>query len=184
MLKRKIVLLMVMMVAMGSMSVFADETYGATASFSVEDYKLEDMLQYAYEDEMLAQGEYEALLEAFGSVRVLDNIKRAEEKHIVAVEGLYDDHQIDLPDFDTEGLTVVPDTLEEAYKIGVEAEINNINMYEIFLEKDLDDETRRVFTALKDASIKHLAAFERQVDRDSGASRGNGSKGKGFGRRR
>ena len=183
MLKNKIALLMVVMVVMGSMSVFADEDYGSVASFNVEDYKLADMLEYAYQDEMLAQGEYDALLKALGSVRVLENIKKAEEKHIVAVEGLYDYHEMTLPDFDTEGLTLVPDTLEEAYKIGVDAEINNIKMYEAFLEKDLDVETQRVFTALKDASVNHLAAFERQVEKSTGTNEGSKLNGKARGRR-
>lgn len=188
MLNKKIVLLMAVMLVMGSMSVFAEESYGAVASFAVESYDLEDMLAYAYQDEMLAQGEYDALLSEFASVRVFENIKKAEEKHITYVEGLYDYHELTLPEFDTEGLTAVPATLEEAYQIGVDAEINNIKMYEAFLEKDLDDYTRTVFTALKDASVNHLNAFERQVSRNTdGVKSGNGrygSNGKGNGKRK
>ena len=60
-------------------------------------------------------------------------------------------------------------------------------MYENFLKENLPDDIRKVFEALMNASEKHLAAFQRQVDgvtggSGNGNSTGNGSQtGKGNG---
>ena len=69
---------------------------------------------------------------------------------------------------------VVPATLAEAFKIGVDAEIKNIAMYEAFLRAELPADVRLVFEALKNASQNHLAAFER------GTARGTVAAGAGF----
>ena len=72
----------------------------------------------------------------------------------------------------------MPATLNEANQIGVDAEINNIAMYEKFLEQELPDDVRTVFEKLKDASENHLAAFEKQVSSASRASGGFRKNGK------
>ena len=48
------------------------------------------------------------------------------------------------------------------------------NMYESFLKENLPDDVREVFESLMNASEKHLAAFQRQVDGVTGGS-GNGA---------
>lgn len=47
---------------------------------------------------------------------------------------------------------VVPPTLLAAAQTGVQAEIDNIAMYNLFLSQDLPDDVRSVFTRLRDAS--------------------------------
>jgi len=48
-------------------------------------------------------------------------------------------------------------------------------MYESFLKENLPDDVREVFEALMNASEKHLASFQRQVD----GVTGGGQNGKG-----
>lgn len=137
-----------------------------TGSAVVEDaaaYGIEEMLLYAYQDEANALKEYEELMAVFGEEAPFVNIAKAEESHMAAVLRLYDYYDLEVPDYQAEEF-IVPETVEEAYAIGVEAEIKNIAMYETFLSTDLDPVMERVFESLKQASESHLQAFENAVD--------------------
>jgi len=59
-------------------------------------------------------------------------------------------------------LAKVPSTFADALRIGVDAEVANIAMYERFLKKDLPDDVRDVFNRLLAGSKNHLAAFKRE----------------------
>lgn len=54
-------------------------------------------------------------------------------------------------------------------------------MYESFLKENLPDDVREVFEALMNASEKHLAAFQRQVDGVTGGSGNGNGNGNGSG---
>lgn len=180
--KKILVASILSLVLLSSSLVFAEGSVGAGAASEDDNYTVEEMLQYALEDERLAQAEYAAIMEAFDVTRPFSNIEKAEITHEAAVIGLYEARDLQVPDFDASAYTVLPDTLEEIYQIGIEAEINNIAMYEKFLEQDLDDDIRLVFEALRDGSIKHLQAFENAASRTGNAS-GYGRQSSGRGRR-
>lgn len=137
---------------------------GASGALADSDYTLNEMLVYAMEDEHLAQAEYDAILDEYGVQRPFSNIVNAEAYHISLLEPLFEEYDVALPDKDWAGMVTVPGTIEEAYAAGVEAEENNIAMYEGFLDKDIPDDVKAVFERLADASERHLAAFERQAD--------------------
>ena len=99
---------------------------------------------------------------------------RAEQTHIARLTPLFAAHGVALPKDNAAPHVVVPATLAEAFKIGVDAEIKNIAMYEAFLRAELPADVRLVFEALKNASQNHLAAFER------GTARGTVAAGAGF----
>ena len=141
------------------------ELAGAKAAAADDEYTLEEMLEYALEDERLALAEYEAIIARFGEIRPFTNIMEAEQKHEEYVIGLYELYGLEVPEFDTSTYIHVPDTLPETFAIGVMAEIDNIAMYDSFLEQDLDDEVREVFQSLRDASDSHLEAFQRNNDK-------------------
>ena len=177
--------LAVLTVAAGSVSAFAAESdFGSAAVGEGKTYTLSEMLTYAIEDEYLARAEYEEIIETFGAQKPFTNIIRAEETHISALEPLFTEYDVALPDNTAEEYVVIPASLLEAYRAGVEAEQNNLAMYEAFLEQDLPENVRLVFSALKNASENHLAAFERNVSRlESGTvpaagNFGNARKGK------
>ena len=148
----------------------ADETlslegYGAKGALADEDLSILDMLTYAVQDEYLAHGEYAAIVEKFGDVNPYNNIMSAEETHLAFLQEVYATYDLEFPEDASADHIVVPDTLLEAAETGVQAEIDNIAMYELFLSYDLPDNVSEVFTALRDGSESHLLAFQKQVDR-------------------
>ena len=157
----------------------ANAGIGAVGASADTKYSLEEMLVYAIEDEYLAQAEYDVIMDTYGTKKPFSNIIKAEATHISLLEPLFEEYDVKVPVKDWESLVAVPESLDAAYEIGVEAEEKNIAMYESFLEENLPDNVREVFEDLMNASKKHLAAFQRQVDGVTGEGqnrKGNGSR--------
>jgi hypothetical protein len=142
--------------------------FGAAGAAMDESFTIEEMLIYAIQDEYMAQGEYEAIMEEYGVQRPFSNIIKAEERHISMLLPLLEKYDVEVPADDTADRVVIPASIAEGYKAGVDAEIKNIEMYESFLEEDLPDDVKAAFERLKSASEKHLSAFERFTDRSEG----------------
>lgn len=139
--------------------------YGATGSFENSDFSLEQMLVYAIQDEFLARAEYDYLITELNAGNPFTNIIKAEETHISILIPLFEKYDFETPE-DTSAEHLIPATsITEALETGVLAEVNNIAMYELFLETDLPDDVRAVFIELRDGSENHLAAFERKLSR-------------------
>ncbi len=183
---KKLVIVGLVIVAMSALTVtaMAASDYGSAAVTSGKTYTLEQMLTYAIQDENLANAEYAKTIEAYGAVRPFTNIVKAEQFHVEALERLFTDNGIAIPPSSASGYVSVPASLTDAQKAGVQAEKNNIAMYETFLAQALPDDIKVVFTALKSASEHHLAAFERSLSGTTGGQSGygkgmNGQKGTG-----
>ncbi len=157
----------------------AEADFGAAGAAANPTTEIENMLKYTLEDEYLAKAEYETIIAEYGSIRPFANIVRAEATHIAALEPLFDAYNLELPTVDASKYTVLPGTLEESYKAGVEAEVKNIAMYEEFLKLDLPDDIEFVFENLMKASESHLAAFERAADGETGTGIGQGGVNRG-----
>ena len=154
----------------GATAYAANTDTGAAGASVDNEYSLEEMLVYAIEDEYLAQAEYDVIMDTYGVQKPFSNIIKAEATHISLLEPLFEEYDVSVPEKDWESLVVVPETLDAAYAIGVDAEEKNIAMYELFLKQDLPDDVRIVFERLKSASENHLRSFERQVDRKIGGN--------------
>lgn len=141
------------------------EGYGAKGALADKDLTINDMLIYAVQDEYLARGEYLAIVDKFGSQRPYSNIISAEETHLAYLKEVYLAYGLDFPADGSAEHIVVPANLLEAAKTGVQAEIDNIAMYELFLTYDLPENVFDVFSALKSGSDSHLLAFQKQVDK-------------------
>ncbi|MFA9422821.1 MAG: hypothetical protein ACERLG_04550 [Sedimentibacter sp.] len=141
------------------------EGYGAIGALKDKDLSINDMLMYAVQDEYLAHGEYLAIMDKFGSQKPYVNIASAEETHLAYLKEVYLSYDIDFPADESAEHVVVPADLLEAAKTGVQAEIDNIAMYELFLTHDLPENVYEVFSALKSGSDSHLLAFQKQVDK-------------------
>jgi hypothetical protein len=139
-------------------------TYGSDGAINDTEYTLEEMLIYALQDEYAARAEYEYILENFDVTTPFSNIIKSEETHISLLLPLFETYGLDeLEDTSSEHL-IPPTDLAETFAIGVIAEIKNIEMYNLFLEDDtLPDDVRDVFIKLRDASINHLEAFEKNA---------------------
>jgi len=137
--------------------------YGSAGALKDADLTLADMLIYAMQDETIARAEYDLILTTYGSVRPFTNIIRAEESHMEALLPLFEAYGIAVPADESANLLADVPTLTEAYQTGVNAEVNNIAMYETFLDQDLPDNVRLVFESLMRASENHLRAFQNRL---------------------
>ena len=137
--------------------------YGSAGALDDTSLTLADMLTYAIQDEYLARAEYDLILGAYGNVRPFANIVHAEETHIAALLPLFDAYGITAPIDEGESKTASVASLTAAYQAGVNAEVNNIAMYETFLDQTLPDNVRTVFESLMRASENHLRAFQNRL---------------------
>lgn len=112
------------------------------------------------------RAEYEIIIDEFNTGTPYTNIIKSEETHIAYLTELFDAYGIALPADTSSTHLAVLSSLLEAAKTGVQAELDNIAMYEKFLAQDgLPDDVKTVFTELMNASKSHLAAFENKVDK-------------------
>ena len=151
----------------------ADEDFGSAGVAQGESYRVEEILKYAIEDEYMARAEYEAIIKELGVERPFVNILRAEETHISLLVPLLEKYNVPIPKDVASTKVTIPETLEEAFSVGIEAEKNNISMYNQFLKEDLPEDVAYVLERLMLGSENHLAAFER------GELRGNQPLGNG-----
>lgn len=146
-------------------SAAAAPAYGAVGALAQDSFTEADMLRFAAEDEYLAHGEYTLAIEAFGSKPPYPSILRSEATHLDLLRGLYAARGLEFPEDTSAPYLTAPESLLASAQHGVQAEIDNIAMYDRFLEEDLDADMASVFTTLRDASVNHLNAFEAQVQR-------------------
>lgn len=149
-------------------SLLSDETlddsdWGSLSALENESFTIEEMLIYALQDEYTAKAEYVYIMDTFDVLKPFSNIKSSEETHIALLLPLFEAYGIEVIDDESLDHLFEIDSLQEAYEIGVIAEINNIAMYELFLTQELPDDLREAFIKLRDASENHLAAFEKNA---------------------
>lgn len=146
----------------------AEETatpWGARAAAADSERSIEEMLRYAIQDEYLARAEYLAIMRKHGEIRPFSNIVRSEESHISWLKDAYSAAKLPIPPDTAMAYVVIPDTLKAAFQAGVAAEIDNIAMYDSFLDSPLlgkaeNASLKALFIRLRDASKNHLAAFQ------------------------
>jgi hypothetical protein len=129
--------------------------------------QLKNALVEALEDEYKARATYRLILRKFGPVRPFVNIVESEERHIMVLVRLFEKYEIPVPEDDWEQRVEAPASVQEACHAGVQAEIENAEMYNRLLEatKAYPD-VQRVFLNLQRASQdNHLRAFQRCVER-------------------
>lgn len=135
--------------------------YGSKSAALKTSWTLDEMLQYAIEDEYMARAEYKYVIAAFGNQNPFTNIVNAEETHINSLQGLYNTRNMTVPADNSSQYLVKPATFKDSLSLGVEAEIANINMYKNFLDTpNLPDDVKIVFSQLKAGSENHLNAFQ------------------------
>lgn len=138
------------------------QNYGAKGALQDSSITLEEALTYAIQDEYLAQARYDTIIAKFGSIRPFTQIKSAEQRHISALLSLFERYNIKVPEDNAKQYIKVPDSLKEAFRAGVEGEVDNIAMYnKLVLISGLPQDIKVVMKKLGDASQNHLAAFKR-----------------------
>ena len=128
---------------------------------------LKDRLILALLDEYKSRATYAKILEKFGPVRPFVNIHEAEGRHVEALLRLFEAYQIEVPVDHWPCHITVPATLKEACEQAVDAEQDNMTMYDRILAETPEPDVRRVLLHLQSASRdRHLPAFERCVHRE------------------
>lgn len=141
------------------------KSFGAQAAKEDTDLTKEDMLAYAMQDEYFARQEYELIINKYGEQTPFSNIIKAEEEHISMLTELFNKYNIPIPEDKSKDYVMFPNSLNESYNTGVKAEVENIDMYERFLNQDIPQDIKDTFIELKDASEKHLSAFEKNASK-------------------
>lgn len=144
--------------------------YGAAAVDLNRSYTLSEMLTFAIEDEFLAYARYENVINKFGARRPFTNVLRAEANHIAALQPLFKEYNVPAPGNKAQNYVVEPATLMDAYRAGVVGEINNIKMYNAFLSQNTPSDVKLVFASLRNASERHLTAFQNGMSRLEGSA--------------
>jgi hypothetical protein len=129
--------------------------------------KLKQALEEALADEYKARATYQLVLQKFGQIRPFVNILQSEERHIQALFSLFQKYQIPIPIDTWKDRVEMPDSVLSACEAGVQAEIENGEMYERLLAMTEEyPDVQRVFMNLQRASQQnHLRAFQRCVQR-------------------
>ncbi|UYZ23878.1 ferritin-like domain-containing protein [Mesobacillus jeotgali] len=141
--------------------------FGAKGALKDDSITLDEALVYAIQDEYLAQARYDAVIGKFGSIRPFSNIKAAEQQHISALVTLFQKYDKQIPEDNAKQYVSAPGTLKEAFNEGVQAEIDNIAMYDkLKTIPSLPQDVKMVFTQLGNASKNHLRAFQRGAGRN------------------
>ncbi|MFC7049316.1 ferritin-like domain-containing protein [Emcibacter nanhaiensis] len=140
-----------------------------------EDYREETrkILEEALDDEYKARATYAKVIEKFGPVRPFINIVEAENRHAGALLRQFERLGLIPPEDQWAGNVEAPETLVEACKGGIEAEIENAEMYDRLLAAVNDPMVRNVLLRLQEASQNnHLSAFRRCLTRLSSSQEG------------
>ncbi|OYY77177.1 MAG: DUF2202 domain-containing protein [Sphingomonas sp. 28-62-20] len=123
----------------------------------------------ALDDEYKAEATYAAVIERFGPVRPFINIVEAERRHADALLGQC--ARLGLVPIPNRwaGKVAAPETLQDACRDAIAAEVENIALYDKLLPNVTDVQAREVLERLQAASRdRHLPAFMRCLDRHRG----------------
>lgn len=140
--------------------------YGHSAAQADANLTITTMLTYAIQDEYMARAEYLKIMNKFGAVRPFTNISNAESRHIALLENAFNGYKLTIPVDEGAKYAQLPDSLQASYQMGVTSEVNNIAMYNRFLNESAVNSpssvsTKQLFITLRDASQRHLVAFRR-----------------------
>ena len=137
---------------------------------------IKEILVEAINDEYKARATYRLVIEKFGEIRPFINIVDAESRHIDALLPLFAKYNIPVPEDDWVTRIEVPESVREACEVGVEAEIENGEMYDRLLKSSEGySDIQHVLQQLQRASVEnHLPAFQRCVERGEGGGQGRG----------
>ncbi|WP_319995333.1 DUF2202 domain-containing protein [Trichococcus shcherbakoviae] len=143
----------------------APYSYGAVGAMADDNLTMEEMFTYAIQDEQLAHGEYAYVLETFGDQAPFNNIISSEAQHITEMTVLFEKYNLAIPADESADHIQRAADVREALDNCATGEVDNIAMYNKFLEQDIPDDVRATFTALRNASEGHLQSFRKSLEK-------------------
>jgi hypothetical protein len=119
----------------------------------------------AFQEECRSIALYGAYIRKFGDTRPLSGISSAKRAHGAVLKSLLLKYGWQIPENTLPKDIVVPDTLLEAYRSGLEREKETIEMYNTFLRYELPENIKTIFSVLRTSAANHQKAFERAIAR-------------------
>lgn len=138
--------------------------YGAKAAKHDNDLTLEKMLVYAIQDEYLAREEYDIAIQNFGNEKPFSSIIDSETTHINWLKELFNTYNLEIPEDFAKSFLSIPSDFVTAIHIGINSEIENIDMYDTFLKGEIPNDVKEVFTKLMCASKGHLFVLKKRLE--------------------
>lgn len=124
-------------------------------------------LEMALDDEQKAKATYLQVINDFGEVRPFSNILQSEQRHINALMPFFAKYGVAPKQNPYLGNTPSFGSIKEACEAGVDAEVENVNLYHKIFALTDDKDLIRVFENLQWASEqRHLRAFQRCAARN------------------
>lgn len=122
-------------------------------------------LQAALVDEWKAEATYRAILKRHGDSRPFSNIVLAEGRHQAALVRLFEAHGLPVP---PNPYAVkppeAPESFQASVQLALQAEVDNVALYDRWLELVQEPDLRCVFENLRQASQeRHLPALRRHA---------------------
>ena len=120
-------------------------------------------MEATLQDEFRAELIYQGVLDNFGLVRPFSNIINAEVRHSESIGRLFSARGLPVPESQwTMSEIPVFQSLTEACRAGVQAEIDNAEIYDRYFALSPPADVRTVFESNRAASLNnHLPAFQR-----------------------
>jgi len=150
------IILIILLVFLGVIIIYQKtQNYGSLSEEEIE------ALNLAINDEYKAKATYEKVIDKFGEVKPFTNIINAEEQHIKRLESIYNEYNIEIPDDNWYEKVPEFDSIQLACQAGVQAEIENADLYDELKQMTNNSNILSVFNALQSASRNnHLPAFQ------------------------
>lgn len=125
-----------------------------------------EALEDALDDEYKALATYDQVIEDFGAIRPFINIRDSEARHISALLELFGFYDVEPPENTWIGNVPRYEDVQSACAAAVEAEIENVELYDRIMASTARPGVVAVFRNLRDASQqRHLPAFQRCAER-------------------
>lgn len=126
----------------------------------------QEALLRALYDEYKAKAVYQQVMQDFGQVRPFSNIVNSEQRHIDALLPLLKRYGVEVPANPYLGKVGFYNSVKEACLAGVQAEIDNVALYDEIESMVSQQDILDVFYNLRWASQeRHLPAFQRCANR-------------------
>lgn len=127
------------------------------------------VLQEALDDEYHAWSTYDQVIRDLGDVQPFSNIREAEARHIEALQSLFVQYALPVPENPWPDRVERYANLQAACKAAVAAEIANVTLYDRLLGTARNADVIAVLRNLQEASkMRHLPAFQRCIERAGG----------------
>jgi len=116
-----------------------------------------------FQDELRAESLYAGIMAKHGERRPFSNIIRAERRHQEALTVLADRYHVALPEKAVDSVAMeVPETLQACFAAAIQAEKDNVALYDKLMPTITQPDVRTVMTQLRTASAeRHLPALQR-----------------------